>query len=247
MGGTRFKAYADDDEALADVLRLARGMTYKNAAAGLDLGGGKAVIIGDPAKVRTESLIRTYGRFVDSLGGRYLTAEDVGTTQADMDLIRRETPYVTGVDPLHGGSGDPSEATAHGVYSAMGTVAERLWGDPDLSGRHVVVIGVGKVGGFLVGRLAEAGAKVSVADIDEAAVQRAVDTHGAAAVPVEKAHTVACDILSPCALGARPQRPRRCPSWRARPSPALPITSWPRPRSRTCSPGGRSSTHPISS
>ncbi|HVE94490.1 MAG TPA: Glu/Leu/Phe/Val dehydrogenase dimerization domain-containing protein [Acidimicrobiales bacterium] len=201
LGGTRFKAYENDDDALNDVLRLARGMTYKNAAAGLDLGGGKAVIIGNPKAIRSEALIRTYGRFVDSLGGRYLTAEDVGTTQTDMDLIRRETPFVTGVDPLHGGSGDPSEATAHGVFSAMTTVVDRVWGEPDLSGRHVVVVGVGKVGGFLVARLAAAGAKVSVADINDEAVRAAVAEHGATAVPVDQAHAVQCDILSPCALG----------------------------------------------
>ena len=158
-------------------------MTYKNAAAGLDLGGGKAVIIGDPATTRTEALIRAYGRFVDSLGGRYLTAEDVGTTQADMDLIRRETPYVTGVDPLHGGSGDPSAATAHGVFHAMGAVAERLWGDADLAGRHVVVVGRRQGRRRLSSATwSTAGARVSVADVNAAAVERAVEQHGAAAV-----------------------------------------------------------------
>src|SRR5205807_1484809 len=142
LGGTRFYPYASEDDALADVLRLARGMTYKSAAAGLDLGGGKAVILGAPATTRSEALIRAYGRFVEALGGRYITAEDVGTTQADMDLIRRETRWVTGVSRSLGGSGDPSAATAYGVLHAMKAVAKAVWGDTDLAGRHVVVSGV---------------------------------------------------------------------------------------------------------
>src|SRR5207237_930257 len=133
LGGTRFYPYASEDDALEDVLRLARGMTYKAAAAGLDLGGGKAVIIGDPALLRSEALIRAYARFVDSLGGRYITAEDVGTTQADMDLIRRETRHVTGVSRALGGSGDPSAATAYGVLYAMKAVARHLWGTTSLA------------------------------------------------------------------------------------------------------------------
>jgi len=202
LGGTRFYPYATEADALEDVLRLAKGMTYKAAVAGLDQGGGKAVIIGNPATDRSEALMRAYGRYVESLGGRYITAEDVGTTQADMDLIRRETRYVTGVSPELGGSGDPSVATAYGVWWAMKAVAGRLWGQPEtLAGRRIVVSGVGKVGSSLVGMLVEDGATVAVADVVPAAVSRLVERYGVEAVEVEAAHTVACDIFSPCALG----------------------------------------------
>ena len=201
LGGTRFYPYATEAAALEDVLRLAKGMTYKAAVAGLDQGGGKAVIIGDPATDRSEALIRAYGRYVDALGGRYITAEDMGTTQADMDLIRRETRYVTGVSPESGGSGDPSVATAHGVRWAMKAVAARLWGEPTLVGRRVVVSGVGKVGSSLVAMLMEEGATVMVADVVPGAVARMVERHGVQAVDVASAHAVPCDIFSPCALG----------------------------------------------
>jgi glutamate dehydrogenase/leucine dehydrogenase len=201
LGGTRFHPYATEDEALEDVLRLARGMTYKSAVAGLDLGGGKAVVIGDPRTARTEQLLRAYGRFVDSLGGRYITAEDVGTTQADMDLILRETTYVTGVSQSLGGSGDPSAATAQGVLYAMKAVARHLWGDTALEGRTVVVSGVGKVGYNLVRHLVEERAVVTVADVVPAAVDRAALELGVEVVPPEKAHAIDCDIFSPCALG----------------------------------------------
>src|SRR5690606_14158896 len=153
LGGTRFWPYPTEAEALVDVCRLAKGMTYKHAAAGLDQGGGKAVIVGDPAVLRTDELILAYGRFVDSIGGRYITAEDVGTTQADMDLISTVTPHVTGVSEDKGGSGDPSPATALGVLAAMRAVALRLWGDADLGGRHVCISGVGKVGSALADHL----------------------------------------------------------------------------------------------
>ena len=201
LGGTRFYPYASEDEGLEDVLRLARGMTYKAAAAGLDLGGGKAVIFGDPARDKTEALMRAYGRYVDALGGRYLTAEDVGTTQDDMDLLRRETRFVTGASVELGGSGDPSTATAYGVLWAMKAVARRLWGDTSLAGRHVAVAGVGKVGRALIGHLVEERARVTVADVSPAAVDWAVAEAGAEAVAVEKIHAVECDIYSPCALG----------------------------------------------
>jgi leucine dehydrogenase len=202
LGGTRFYPYASERAALEDVCRLARGMTYKHAVCGNDLGGGKAVILGDPAVLRSEALLRAYGRFVDGLAGRYLTAEDVGTTQADMDLIRRETPHVTGVSESLGGSGDPSPATAWGVLWAMKAVAERLWGGPSLSGRHVCISGVGKVGSALAAHLADEGAKLTVADVNDHRVRDVVDAHGAVAVPPDEAHTVECDIFSPCALGA---------------------------------------------
>ena len=203
LGGTRFLPYASEAEAVADVCRLARGMTYKHAVSGLDCGGGKAVILGDPATVRSEALIRAYARFIDGLGGRYLTAEDVGTTQADMDLIRRVTPYVTGVSEDLGGSGDPSPATAWGVMAALGTIGEHLWGDDDLGGRHVVVSGVGKVGSALVDHLRGASARVTVADVSPAAIAAVRRRHpDVEVVDPADAHRVPCDVFSPCALGA---------------------------------------------
>jgi len=201
LGGTRFFPYASEEEGLADVLRLAKGMTYKAAAAGLDLGGGKAVIFGDPATDKSEALLRAYARYVDSLGGRYITAEDVGTTQADMDLIRRETRFVTGVSQELGGSGDPSAATAYGVLWAMKAVARRLWGQTALKGRHVTISGVGKVGTCLVRHLVEERARVTVADIDAEAVERVVDDYDVESVDVEKIHALDADIFSPCAMG----------------------------------------------
>jgi leucine dehydrogenase len=202
MGGTRFLPYPSEDDALVDVLRLSRGMTYKQAVAGIDYGGGKAVIFGDPHEVRTEALIRAYASHIDRLGGTYLTAEDVGTTQADMDLIREVTPHVTGTSPALGGSGDPSAATAWGVLHAMKAAAADRWGDPSLDGRHVVVAGVGKVGSALVAHLVEAGARVTVADIRADAVAPLVGTYNVDVVEHHRAHAEACDIYSPCALGA---------------------------------------------
>jgi leucine dehydrogenase len=202
LGGTRFYPYASEEDALIDVCRLAKGMTYKHAVCGNDLGGGKAVILGHPAELRSEALFRAFGRFVEGLSGRYLTAEDVGTTQADMDIISRETRHVTGVSESLGGSGDPSPATAWGVLWAMKAVAERLWGTPSLSGRHVCISGVGKVGAALAEHLAAEEAKLTVADVNTAAVDAVVARDGAGAVAPEAAHAVACDIFSPCALGA---------------------------------------------
>ena len=205
LGGTRFWPYATESEALTDVCRLARGMTYKHAAAGLSQGGGKAVIWGDPGTTRTDELVRAYGRFVDGLAGRYLTAEDVGTTQADMDLIRQETPHVTGVSPELGGSGDPSPATAWGVLWAIRAAAGLRWGDEDLSGRHVVVSGVGKVGRALVDHLVDDGASVTVADVRADALRSVVDQHGSDRITVVdpgEAHAQPCDVFAPCALGA---------------------------------------------
>ncbi len=202
LGGTRFYPYVDEDAALRDVLRLAKGMTLKSAAAGLDLGGGKAVIIGDPAKSWSEDLIRSYGRVIDSLGGRYVTAEDVGTTVQDMVLISKETPWVSGLPLEDGGSGDPSPATARGVMAALRAIGERLWGSDDLAGRRLAVQGVGKVGMDLVRRLTEAGAETIVADPNAAAVAFAVETYGSKAVPIEEVYDIECDVFSPCALGA---------------------------------------------
>jgi valine dehydrogenase (NAD+) len=202
LGGTRFMAYPDERAALLDVLRLARGMTHKQAAAGLDLGGGKAVIIGDPRTHRTEPLVRAYGRQVHRLGGCYLTAEDVGTTQADMDLIAEETSYVTGTSPESGGSGDPSPATAWGIFWAIRAAASHRWGDNDLNGRRVTVLGVGKVGRGLVDHLVEAGAVVTIADVADVAVQSVLADHpSVATVTPDEALTHPADVLAPCALG----------------------------------------------
>ena len=200
LGGTRFRPYATEDEAMVDVLRLSRGMTYKNAAAGLDLGGGKAVLLGDPRTDRSPQLLEAYGRAVHRLGGAYLTAEDVGTTQADMDVIKTVTPYVTGAS---GGSGDPSPATAWGVFHAIRATLAFLGDDVErLEGRHVVVVGVGKVGGALVEHLVAAGAQVTVSDIDTARVAELSTRLGVGIVGVDEAHRVPCDVVSPCALGA---------------------------------------------
>lgn len=201
LGGTRFRRYRSDEDALDDVLRLAAGMTSKAAVSGLDLGGGKAVLLGDPAADRTDELMLAYGRAVDHLAGTYVTAEDVGTTQADMDLVRTVTRHATGVSESLGGSGDPSPATALGVRCAMSAVAVELWGDASLEGRHIVVTGVGKVGSALVGHLVSAGAVVSVADVDPAATRRMAALHGVEVVKVTDAHRTRCDIFSPCALG----------------------------------------------
>jgi glutamate dehydrogenase/leucine dehydrogenase len=201
LGGTRFYPYRSEDQAMEDVLRLARGMTYKSAVAGLDLGGGKAVILGDPATHKSKDLLRVYGRFIETLSGRYITAEDVGTTQADMDTIFTETSNVTGISTAHGGSGDPSAATAYGLWCAMKAVRTTLDSTEDLSGCRVVVSGVGKVGSFLVDHLVGEGAVVTVADVNDAAIARMVAHHGVATVPVDEAHLVDCDIFSPCALG----------------------------------------------
>jgi leucine dehydrogenase len=202
LGGTRFYPFASDMDALHDVLRLARGMTYKAAAAGLDLGGGKAVIIGDPKRIKTEELLRAYGRFLDTLGGRYITAEDIGTSREDMDMIRRETRYVTGVATELGGSGDPSPVTAYGVYLGLRAAAEEAWQEHGLAGRTVAVQGVGKVGYHLVKLLVEAGARVIAADMDVDAVARAVRDFGVETAEPEKIHAVECDIFAPCAMGA---------------------------------------------
>src|SRR5579875_1524295 len=165
LGGTRFRPYASVAEALEDVLRLSRGMSYKSALAGLDLGGGKAVIIGDPTELRSEALFKDYASFLDSFEGRYYTAEDVGTSQADMDELGRHTRFVTGRSTEVGGSGDPSPVTAFGVFRAMQAAANKLWGSESLSGRTIAVSGVGKVGGALARLAAEDGAKLVVADI----------------------------------------------------------------------------------
>jgi leucine dehydrogenase len=202
LGGTRFYPFASERDALVDVLRLAKGMAYKHAVCGNDLGGAKAVIIGDPRAIRTDDLIVAYARFVDRLGGRYLTAEDVGTTQADMDLIRTVTPFATGVSESLGGSGDPSPATAWGVVHALKAVAEHRWGDATLEGRHVAISGTGKVGSALAHHLAAAGCQLTLADVRAELVAALADELGARTVDPAVIHQVECDVLSPCALGA---------------------------------------------
>ena len=202
LGGTRFFPYVSEDDALVDVLRLSKGMTYKAAVTGLDLGGGKAVIIGDPRTMKSERLFRAYGRIVDSLQGRYITAEDVGTTTADMDMVRTETRWALGNSVAQGGAGDPSPVTARGLLAATKAVANRLWGDSDLSGRRFAVQGVGKVGSAFLTLLVEAGAEVMATDADESALDRAVETFGVKPVSAMDIYEVDCDFFSPCALGA---------------------------------------------
>lgn len=202
LGGTRFYPYDSEDKAVTDVLRLSRGMTLKAAAAGLDLGGGKAVIIGDPAHDKSERLWRAYGRVVDSLQGRYITAEDVGTDHFDMEVIRRETRWVTGIPKAEGGSGDPSPATARGLLAALRAVSQHLWDTTDVSGRKVAVQGVGKVGYYLVEDLVGAGCEVVVADINPANVARAKEDFGVSSVDPDEVLFIECDVIAPCALGA---------------------------------------------
>lgn len=201
LGGTRFYPYRTEEQALVDVLRLAKGMTYKAAAAGLDLGGGKAVIIGDPKRTKNEELLRAYGRFVETLGGRYITAEDVGTALEDMDVVRRETRWVTGCSHTYGGSGDPSPVTAYGVTQGMRACLVEAFGDPDLKGRTVAVQGVGKVGNALCRYLVEQGAKVTIGDVDVDNLGKAVSAYGVETVPIEEIHKLDVDIYAPCALG----------------------------------------------
>lgn len=202
LGGTRFFPYESESDALEDVLRLSKGMTYKAAITGLDLGGGKAVIIGDPRRNKSERMFRAYGRIVDSLQGRYITAEDVGTTTTDMDIVRRETRWALGASVAEGGAGDPSPVTARGLFAAARAVANKLWGDSDLAGRRFAVQGVGKVGSAFVQLLIEARAEVIVTDAYEPAIRSAVDNFGVKPVDQDDIYSVDCDIFSPCALGA---------------------------------------------
>jgi valine dehydrogenase (NAD+) len=203
LGGTRFYPYASEQDALADVLNLSRGMSYKAALAGLDLGGGKAVIIGDPTAIKTEALLRAYGRMVQSLGGRYYTACDVGTFSLDMDLVARECDFVTGRTVAHGGAGDSSVLTAFGVFQGMRAAAEATWGAPTLHGRTVGVAGVGKVGHHLVRHLVEDGATVVITDVDPEAVARVQADHPEVRSVADADVLVASelDVYAPCALG----------------------------------------------
>jgi valine dehydrogenase (NAD+) len=201
LGGTRFYPYATEEEALTDVLRLSKAMSYKAAASGLDLGGGKAVIIGDPDRDKTEPLLRAYGRMVDSLGGRYVTACDIGTYPPDMTVVRRETRWATGHEIAEGGSGDSGISTAHGVFVGVRACVARVWGEADLTGRHIAIQGVGKVGRRLAEELKDAGAKLTIADVDEDAVAWCAERLGAEVVSADKIHAVDADVFSPNALG----------------------------------------------
>ena len=198
LGGTRFWQYASDEEAIIDALRLSRGMTYKNAVAGLKLGGGKSIIIGDNKTTDREKLFRAHGRFVESLGGRYITAEDVGTSTKDMDYVKLETNHVAG---LAGKSGDPSPVTAHGVFRAVQASANWVWKSDSLEGKTVTIQGCGSVGTYLAKELHEAGAKLIVSDIDSAKTARVAKLTGAKVVEGDAIFSADADIFSPCALG----------------------------------------------
>lgn len=198
LGGTRIWDYDTEEDALQDVLRLSKGMAYKSAAAGLELGGGKAVIMGDADEIKSEKLLKNYGRAVESLNGRYITAEDVNTEVEDMEIVCEETDHVVG---LASGLGDPSPVTAHGVFHGIKACLEEKYGDDSVEGREVVVQGVGKVGTALVEKLVENGAEVYVSDIDEEQVQKLQDEFDVGFVDPDEVYSKACDVFAPCALG----------------------------------------------
>ena len=199
LGGTRIWNYESEEEAIIDVLRLSRGMTYKNAAAGLNLGGGKTVIIGDPTNIKSEELFRTFGRYIEGLSGRYITAEDMNTTTKDMSYINEETDFVAG---LEGKSGNPSPVTAFGVFRGILAAANEVYGSDDLTDKVIAVQGLGAVGYTVCKYLVEAGAKLHVTDIRKESIQRAVDDFNATAVDPDEIYSVECDIFAPCAMGA---------------------------------------------
>jgi leucine dehydrogenase len=202
LGGTRMWNYNNEMEALQDVMRLSRGMTYKSSVAGLNLGGGKAVIIGDAKKIKNEALLRRFGKFVNSLGGKYITAEDVAMTSRDMEIIKMETDYVSGLPENMGGSGDPSPVTAYGVYVSMKASAKEVWGHDSLNGKKVLVQGIGNVGEVLVEYLVKEGAKVYVNDISEERLKAVALNHKVDIANAESMFDLDIDIYAPCALGA---------------------------------------------
>jgi leucine dehydrogenase len=202
LGGTRMWHYNNEMEALNDVLRLSRGMTYKSSVAGLNLGGGKAVIIGDAKKIKNEALLRRFGKFVDSLGGKYITAEDVAMTSRDMEIIHMETDYVSGLPENMGGSGNPSPVTAYGVYVSIKASAKETWGNDSLSGKKVLVQGIGHVGESLVEHLSKEGAIVYINDISEERLKTVASKYKAQVVAADKMFDLDIDIYAPCALGA---------------------------------------------
>jgi leucine dehydrogenase len=202
LGGTRMWSYATEGEALHDVLRLSRGMTYKAAISGLNLGGGKAVIIGDSKRDKNEALFRKFGRFVNNLNGKYITAEDVGTSTRDMEYVAMETKHVTGLPESMGGGGDPSPVTAYGVYMGMKASAKFAWGNDSLQGKKVMVQGVGHVGENLVKNLTKEGAQVYISDINQEQLDKVSKQYGAAVIAPELVYDLDIDIYAPCALGA---------------------------------------------
>ncbi len=202
LGGTRMWAYNNEAEALRDVLRLSRGMTYKAAISGLNLGGGKAVIIGDSSKHKTEALMRRFGKFVNSLGGKYITAEDVGIGTRDMEYVKMETDHVTGLPESMGGGGDPSPVTAFGVYMGMKACAKQVYGSDSLSGKKVVVQGIGHVGENLVKHLSEEGARVTIFDISKDRMASVAAKYQAQVFNGDDLYSLDMDIYAPCALGA---------------------------------------------
>lgn len=202
LGGTRMWNYISDSEALNDVLRLARGMTYKAAISGLNLGGGKAVIIGDAKKLKNEALLRRFGKFVDSLKGQYVTAEDVNMSEIDMEYISKETRYVTGLSESIGGGGDPSPMTAYGVYVGMKASAKKAYGNDSLEGKRISVQGAGHVGMYLLEHLAKEKAELYVSDFNENRAIEAASKFGARTVGLDEIYDLDVDIYSPCALGA---------------------------------------------
>ncbi|MEE8442413.1 MAG: Glu/Leu/Phe/Val dehydrogenase dimerization domain-containing protein [Dehalococcoidia bacterium] len=204
LGGVRMWPYATEEEAVTDVLRLSRAMTYKSAAAGLHFGGGKGLIMADSHKDKTEALMRAFGRFVESMGGRYLTTEDVGMSLLDLEWIAQETRHVTGLPVSMGGSGETSMMTGWGVYRGMKACAKEVWGTDSLSGKTIAFQGWGHTADFLADHLLEKeeGVRFVVADIDEKALDRARDRVGARIVGTDELYDVECDIFSPCALGA---------------------------------------------
>lgn len=202
LGGTRMWAYSSEQEALNDVLRLSRGMTYKSAISGLNLGGGKAVIIGDSRTQKTEALFRRFGRFVDSLGGKYITAEDVGITTRDIEWVNMETEHVAGLPEYRGGGGDPSPVTAYGVYMGMKAAVKHQSGSESLSGKKILVQGAGNVGQNLIDLLVKEGAKVAISDIHQDKITAVTSKHGVEVVSPDDVFDYDMDVYSPCALGA---------------------------------------------
>ncbi len=202
LGGTRMWNYANEIEALNDVLRLSRGMTFKASISGLNLGGGKAVIIGDSYTQKSEALFRRFGKFVESLSGKYITAEDVGISPKDMEYVNMETNHVSGLPKSLGGSGDPSPVTAYGVYMGMKAAAKKQYGSDSLKGKKIVVQGVGHVGETLVKHLAKEGAELSISDINLDRVKAVAQEYGAAVIEGDGIYDADMDIYAPCALGA---------------------------------------------
>ena len=202
LGGCRIWKYNNDQEAITDALRLSRGMTYKASVAGLNLGGGKSVIIGDAKTIKSEALMRRFGRFVNDLGGKYITAEDVGSSMRDMEYIRMETKHVTGIPESMGGSGDPSPVTAYGVLLGMKAAAHQQWGSDSLKGKKVSVQGIGNVGEHLVKHLTDEGAKVYITDINQDKLKEVAAKYKAEVVALDAIYDVDVDIYAPCALGA---------------------------------------------